>query len=437
MSWLHRPILLWLILSAVIPCVGGDVEAALEEAQEEEPGWTIASMLVCGSSLCCLCSAPAICCAIAGLANISELRNVDVQACPRAGSFTVVGDKASQILAMSPALLGDALLILLQPLVGIAVATAGAATTGWEEVPSSVQPVALLPLLTRMCLADATRAQKLDAEQGTSAAGIMALLLSDASGMAQGSFPPPFTTSKAEGLDATTDGMALVAVISQQLDPFCLARFTVGWSSMPLLAPAVLWLGLGGCMAATMVLASAVQYGTLFEGEGSQLAYARADLAGLGATAARIEAELNDDEAFASKFWVMLGRLFYECVFSLVLQGSAVMATGQGLGSQEVLALSMGFSAVMALKQVAEMAAFVPKFWSRDGGEAAVVGIVAAPLVPSPPFRAPWCCSAPSWSRGAWAASSWPSGANRGCGARAAGASSCPRISCPEDQWAL
>jgi len=244
--------------------------------------------------------------------------------------------------ALKSRLLGEVVLVLLQPVYAMAIGLFAAAVTGFEGVPWWATVVATMPLLLRLMLADAAYVHEL--EEGTTLASLVR------ADVCNGDVPPPFVSSKVEAIDAASDGLAIVAVGLLQQDPVWRARFQLAWASTPVVGPGVIATGLPALMAISLFAASAVQLGVAvnFGYCAAVRCFVRSELAGLGAVAKRFKAAADvRDSAF-----VALGRVVFEAAVQIALQGSAVMASGKGLAAQPLLLASLLLSTFLGLMKV-------------------------------------------------------------------------------------
>lgn len=185
---------------------------------------------------------------------------------------------------------------------------------------------------------------------------IKSLLVQDAQGSV---FPPPFITSKLEALDATSDGVAIVAVALLERDPIWQARLHLSLSSVPIFREFIAYAGMHALMGYVLLAASLVQLGmSLLEDRWDfVVAHHRADLAGLGATLQRVKKYTDPScQMFRHmRFMVHFGRVTYESAFQLAAQASCVIASGNGLLAQPILFFSILLTTGLGLQKTMEM----------------------------------------------------------------------------------
>eukprot|EP00928_Gymnodinium_smaydae_P044314 TRINITY_DN2956_c0_g1_i1.p1 TRINITY_DN2956_c0_g1~~TRINITY_DN2956_c0_g1_i1.p1 ORF type:complete len:603 (+),score=132.69 TRINITY_DN2956_c0_g1_i1:63-1871(+) len=201
-----------------------------------------------------------------------------------------------------------------------------------------------------------------------------------------------FVFSKAEAIDVVTDATAVVSVLHLQRSASFQLRLVAGWSQGPaaLLLPIFELLTLAGTAAFLLVLATSVQtlFAVLILGKSSPEHMAEvAEGVGLGGFSSFVilgydtegtstSAERRKEEA---RYFRLVAKVFFEAAPQLVLQGSAVMASGTGLRAQPVLATSLLFSAALGCDKVWTMLHFLRLNWKRMDWDFCLLLYVTAP----------------------------------------------------------
>lgn len=326
-----------------------------EEDLSEEISWGFLSGVAAAALGCCVCSAAAMACA----AHLFNRQLTESLGDEDPASWGLVplseGDPAKRVeelhgkaVQICVSLHKEVMCALLaQPCAGVASGLAAGALAG-GNVPGIVQGLALLGVL-HAARQDAYFMRHLEGNDKS-----MLTL-----GMEHLRKVPtfPFWLSKLEVADMFTDGVALAKIVwLHRSNPFFRARALAAWESTAL-APVVETVGLPGLMVGALIVGTSAQIISVSLQYESGTA---ADLAGLGATADLLkEAWIDSEDVYMSQNSATFGkhasRAFMENGLQLFLQGSAVMAVGEGLASQPALAASMSLSCVMGLKKAKEL----------------------------------------------------------------------------------
>lgn len=145
--------------------------------------------------------------------------------------------------------------------------------------PDTIPEVAQLalfaaPATIRACVADASLARSVSREPGARASSTCASLpalvkmdFKDYLCRPRGKLEVPFALSKADTVDATTDGLSIVAVWYLERDPLFHQRLLAAWGSGPVgrwFAPLVISLRLSRLMIMVQLVAGVAQWGSGF-----------------------------------------------------------------------------------------------------------------------------------------------------------------------------
>lgn len=208
------------------------------------------------------------------------------------------------------------------------------------------------------------RAAKVDQDDFT--ISMSQLLMEDVVKFRQGvSLWPRFALSKCEIAEMSTHGVALAAVMVMHRDVFFRDRVAIDLTrsaASRLLAPAITRLTVPGVMLMSLLTGTFMQFVLTVDKEDREedTAYFRSEVAGFGALASRLASHpsVGETDANMLKALLQLIRLAYGGLIQATMQGTAIMAHGQGLEGQPALAISLFVTVALGLKKSAE---FIPQ----------------------------------------------------------------------------
>mmetsp|Transcript_39431 Transcript_39431/g.125180 ORF Transcript_39431/g.125180 Transcript_39431/m.125180 type:complete len:546 (+) Transcript_39431:106-1743(+) len=311
----------------------GTVDADGEELELPEPSWAgyAVSVSVVLASVCCAGS----CCCFSMLDFL-------VRAPP---CFGVHSQDAAQESNIVPTLLGEQALGLVQPLLVCPLALCTAWLSSGSKVPVWAHAALLGLPVVRCCIADATlvRSRRACKDPEDTEPTLFQQVKS-------------FCFSKAEALDGVTDGFSVAVVWLLERDPHFRQRLLAGWAHGPasLLLPAIECLGLAGVMALALAVASGAQFCTgamMTDSGGEELS----KMVGLGGLAVLLPKPYDEMDKVIDACFRIASKLLIEAAPQLLLQGSSIMAQGEGLAGSPSLALSVGVSAAMGAAAAVEL----------------------------------------------------------------------------------
>jgi len=274
-------------------------------------------------------------------------------------------------------IISEALVILALPLLGMSVAFLALELESWERFPVWPTLFIVAIVVGRICWLDTllaccaselpqpTSTPELLQPTGTLELSqpmtILSMLGKDFCNIAN-EFPPPYTISKLEVLDASLDGIAIMKVLFMEFDDAFQARYHLlchdefcGFLFFPL----------SGSMCLVLALAIWCQFAWLVVKVGDWdpdeeytqdcVTLMAAELSGLGATCKVVEKRTSESIVKNVRILLIGGRTLYEGVFGLFLQSTAVMLCPTSILQQPLLAGSMALSIMSSLKKMFEL----------------------------------------------------------------------------------
>jgi hypothetical protein len=186
--------------------------------------------------------------------------------------------------------------------------------------------------------------------------------------------PGPFILSKLDVIDAISDGMAVIAVVTQCQTPVYQDRLAAGWhgsASAELVGPMLQGFGLPIVMTAVLIASSSVQFAVgICMGDAGLAAYN-----GLGGFYRELTKHRHDHAYFELAGDFAIGAC--EAAPQIALQGTAIMASGGGLIANPILLLSFTSSAVTGLQRSWSMILRTTSVMGAQAQEdGAIVGLV-------------------------------------------------------------
>mmetsp|Transcript_39432 Transcript_39432/g.125184 ORF Transcript_39432/g.125184 Transcript_39432/m.125184 type:complete len:580 (+) Transcript_39432:125-1864(+) len=340
----------------------GTDDADGEELELPEPSWAgyAVSASVVLASVCC-----------AGSCFYLSMSDLRIRAPP---CFGVHSEDRAQQSNLAPTLLGELALGIVQPLLVCPVALCAAMWSGGGKVPVWAQVVLPgLPVL-RSIIADASLMRS---RRAFKVPKVMEPTFKDPEDMDPADMDSEdpdyedtrpdivptwfqlvksFCKSKAEVFDGGTDGCSVAVVWLLERDPHFRQRLLAGWAHGPasLLLPAIECLGLAGVMALALAVASGAQFCTgamMTDSGGEELS----KMVGLGGLAVLLPKPYDEMDKVIDACFRIASKLLIEAAPQLLLQGSSIMAQGEGLAGSPSLALSVGVSAAMGAAAAVEL----------------------------------------------------------------------------------